>query len=73
MRSGDRALPERLQNGDPFGIDTLVECLMQLTVAALRSAAALGRTLDMDAALRPVLDALSGFSEVQQGVSPIHR
>ncbi|WP_280248684.1 hypothetical protein [Nocardia abscessus] len=62
-----------LQNGEPFDVGAAVECLMQLTVAALRSAAAPDSTVDVDAALRPMLDALFGSSEVQQEFSPIRR
>ncbi|MBF6228826.1 hypothetical protein IU470_27475 [Nocardia abscessus] len=69
----DEAAVYWLQNGEPFDVDAAVECLMQLTVAALRSAAALDSTVGVDAALRPMLDALFGSSEVQQRFSPIRR
>jgi AcrR family transcriptional regulator len=54
----DEAAVYWLQNDEPFDVDAVVECLMQLTVAALRSAAALDPTLDVEAALRPLLDEL---------------
>lgn len=55
----DEAAVYWLQNDEPFDVDAVVEGLMQLTVAALRSAAALDPTLDVEAALRPSLDELS--------------
>ncbi|WP_062993216.1 TetR/AcrR family transcriptional regulator [Nocardia anaemiae] len=55
----DEAAVYWLQNDEPFDVDAVVECLVQLTVAALRSAAALDPTLDVEAALRPFLDELS--------------
>ncbi|MBF6166956.1 hypothetical protein IU486_19680 [Streptomyces gardneri] len=69
----DEAAVYWLQNGEPFDVDAAVECLTQQTVAALRSAAALDSTVDVDAALRPMLGALCGSSEVQQEFSPIRR
>ncbi|WP_195031584.1 TetR/AcrR family transcriptional regulator [Nocardia abscessus] len=56
----DEAAVYWLQNDEPFDVGAVVECLMQLTVAAARSAAALDPTLDVESALRPLLDEFYG-------------
>ncbi|MCP2315998.1 hypothetical protein APR12_001331 [Nocardia amikacinitolerans] len=47
------------QNDEPFDVGVVVECLMQLAASALRSAAVLDPTLDIEATLRPLIDEFS--------------
>ncbi|WP_167354253.1 TetR/AcrR family transcriptional regulator [Nocardia kruczakiae] len=55
----DEAAAYWLQNDEPFDVDVVVECLMHLAASALRSAAALDPTLDVETTLRPLLDEYS--------------
>ncbi|WP_040807907.1 TetR/AcrR family transcriptional regulator [Nocardia concava] len=52
----DEAAAYWLQNDEPFDVDVVVQCLMHLTASAVRSAAALDPTLDIEATLRPLLE-----------------
>ncbi|MEV5838718.1 helix-turn-helix domain-containing protein [Nocardia sp. NPDC052112] len=60
MRSSIGALDEAtaywLQNGEPFDVESMVDCLLEITAAALRAAATLDSTLDVTAAVNTMLD-----------------
>lgn len=60
MRSTIGALDEAtaywLQNAEPFDVESMVDCIIQMTVAGLRAAATLDPTLDVTAAVNTLLE-----------------
>ncbi|BDT91364.1 MULTISPECIES: TetR/AcrR family transcriptional regulator [Nocardia] len=62
MRSSIGALDEAtvhwLQNDEPFDVEDMVDCILQMTVAGLRAAAMLDPQLDVTAAVTTMLDAV---------------
>ncbi|WP_316575028.1 TetR/AcrR family transcriptional regulator [Nocardia canadensis] len=56
----DEAAVYWLQNDEPFPVEAVVERLIELTGAALRSAAALDPALDAESAIQPLLDEFYG-------------
>ncbi|MBF6446316.1 TetR/AcrR family transcriptional regulator [Nocardia elegans] len=62
MRSSIGALDQAtvywLRNGEPFEVESMVDCILELTAAALRAAARLDPALDVNAGVSALLDAL---------------
>ncbi|MFI7190885.1 TetR/AcrR family transcriptional regulator [Nocardia nova] len=62
MRSSIGALDQAtvfwLRNGEPFDVESMVDCVLELTVAAVRAAARLDPTLDVSAGVSILLDTL---------------
>lgn len=62
MRSSIGALDQAtvywLRNGEPFEVESMVDCMLELALAAMRAAAKLDPTLDVTMAVEVMRDAL---------------
>ncbi|WP_157386632.1 TetR/AcrR family transcriptional regulator [Nocardia terrae] len=56
----DQATVYWLRNDEPFEVESMVDCLLELTLAAIHAAAKLDPTLDVTAAVEVMRDALDG-------------